>query len=82
MFLSPDSTSCLHSIQVYSSVDTAVQNLLVLLTPAGGPVLSLKHLGSSLFAGLANGSVAVFHQRPGGELRPPAAHFLDHAPCV
>uniref|UniRef100_H3CC92 Rho guanine nucleotide exchange factor 10 like n=1 Tax=Tetraodon nigroviridis TaxID=99883 RepID=H3CC92_TETNG len=52
------------SIHVYGSVDTTVQTLLVLLTPAGGPVLSLKHLRSSLFAGLANGSVAVFHQRP------------------
>lgn len=67
MFLT-ESSSCLHSIQVYGSVDTAVQKLLVLLSPAGGPVLSLKHLRSSLFAGLANGSVAVFQQRPGGEL--------------
>ncbi|XP_056897171.1 rho guanine nucleotide exchange factor 10-like protein isoform X1 [Takifugu flavidus] len=56
------------SIQVYGSVDTAVQNLLVLLTPGGGPVVSLKHLGCSLFAGLANGDVAVYHQRPGESL--------------
>lgn len=61
-------SSCFRSIHVYASVDTSVQNLLVLRTPAGGPVLSLAHLRSSLFAGLANGSVAVFHQRPGGEL--------------
>lgn len=57
----------LYSINVYGSVDTAVQVLLVLLTPDGGPVMSLKHLRSSLFAGLANGSVAVYRQRPGGE---------------
>lgn len=59
--------SCLSSIHVYGSVDTAVQNLLTLLTPDGGPVFSLQHSRCSLFAGLANGSVAVYHQRPGGK---------------
>lgn len=69
MFLSsdPDRSSCLCSIHVYGSVDAAVQNLLILLTPGGGPVLSLRHLGGSLFAGLANGDVAVYRQRPGGK---------------
>lgn len=65
-------TSCPPSIQVYGSVDASIQKLLVLLTPAGGPVLSLTHLGTFLFAGLANGSVAVFHHRAGGELGPAA----------
>lgn len=82
MFLRSDLSSCARSIHVYGSVDTAVENLLVLLTPTGGPVLSLKHLRSSLFAGLANGSLAVFHQRPGGERQRPALHLPDHGPCV
>lgn len=59
---------CLPSIHVYSSVDTAVQCLLTLVTPDSCPVLCLKHSLSFLFAGLANGKVAVYHRKTGGEL--------------
>lgn len=58
----------LPSIHVYSSVDTAVQCLLTLVNPDSCPVLCLKHSLSFLFAGLANGKVAVYHRKTGGEL--------------
>uniref|UniRef100_A0A3B4ZJ80 Rho guanine nucleotide exchange factor 10-like protein n=1 Tax=Stegastes partitus TaxID=144197 RepID=A0A3B4ZJ80_9TELE len=56
------------SIHVYGSIDTAVQCLLTLVTPDGCPVHCLKHSLSYLFAGLANGKVAVYHKKTGGEL--------------
>ncbi|XP_041654440.1 rho guanine nucleotide exchange factor 10-like protein isoform X1 [Cheilinus undulatus] len=56
------------SIHVYSSVDTAVQCLLTLVNPDSCPVLCLKHSQSFLFAGLANGKVAVYHRKPGERL--------------
>ncbi|XP_068186264.1 rho guanine nucleotide exchange factor 10-like protein [Antennarius striatus] len=56
------------SIHVYSSVDTTVQFLLSLLTPDGCPVLCIKHSLSYLFAGMANGTVAVYHRRTGERL--------------
>ncbi|XP_078026510.1 rho guanine nucleotide exchange factor 10-like protein isoform X2 [Epinephelus lanceolatus] len=56
------------SIYVYSSVDTAVQCLLTLVNPDSCPVLCLKHSLSFLFAGLANGKVAVYHRKTGERL--------------
>ncbi|KAG8002371.1 Rho guanine nucleotide exchange factor 10-like protein [Nibea albiflora] len=56
------------SIHVYSSVDTAVQCLLTLENHDSCPVLCLKHSLSFLFAGLANGKVAVYHRRTGERL--------------
>nr|XP_020485961.1 rho guanine nucleotide exchange factor 10-like protein [Labrus bergylta] len=56
------------SIHVYSSVDTAVQCLLTLVNPDSCPVLCLKHSLSFLFAGLANGKVAVYHRKAGERL--------------
>uniref|UniRef100_A0AAQ5ZFZ7 DH domain-containing protein n=1 Tax=Amphiprion ocellaris TaxID=80972 RepID=A0AAQ5ZFZ7_AMPOC len=56
------------SILVYGSVDTAVQCLLTLVNPDSCPVHCLKHSLSYLFAGLANGKVAVYHKKTGGEL--------------
>ncbi|XP_045912462.1 rho guanine nucleotide exchange factor 10-like protein isoform X1 [Micropterus dolomieu] len=56
------------SIQVYSSVDTAVECLLTLVNPDSHPVLCLKHSLSFLFAGLASGNVAVYHRRSGERL--------------
>ncbi|XP_059189077.1 rho guanine nucleotide exchange factor 10-like protein [Centropristis striata] len=56
------------SISVFSSVDTAVQCLLTLLTPDLCPVLCLKHSLCFLFAGLANGNVAVYHRTSGERL--------------
>ncbi|XP_040918128.1 rho guanine nucleotide exchange factor 10-like protein isoform X2 [Toxotes jaculatrix] len=56
------------SIHVYSSVDTAVQCLLTLVNPDSCPVLCLKHSLSFLFAGLANGKVAVYQRRTGERL--------------
>uniref|UniRef100_A0A669DBP1 Rho guanine nucleotide exchange factor 10 like n=1 Tax=Oreochromis niloticus TaxID=8128 RepID=A0A669DBP1_ORENI len=56
------------SIHVQSSVDTAVQCLLTLVNPDNCPVLCLKHSLSFLFAGLANGKVAIYHRKTGGEL--------------
>nr|XP_046252335.1 rho guanine nucleotide exchange factor 10-like protein isoform X2 [Scatophagus argus] len=56
------------SIHVYSSMDTAVQCLLTLVNLSSCPVLCLKHSLSFLFAGLANGKVAVYHRRPGERL--------------
>ncbi|XP_044068728.1 rho guanine nucleotide exchange factor 10-like protein isoform X2 [Siniperca chuatsi] len=56
------------SIHVYSSVDTAVQCLLTLVNPDRSPVLSLRHSLSFLFAGLANGKVAVYHRKTGERL--------------
>uniref|UniRef100_A0A8C3AI93 Rho guanine nucleotide exchange factor 10 like n=1 Tax=Cyclopterus lumpus TaxID=8103 RepID=A0A8C3AI93_CYCLU len=56
------------SICVYSSVDTAVHCLSTLVNPDGCPVLCIKHSPSFLFAGLADGKVAVYHRRAGGEL--------------
>ncbi|XP_042348552.1 rho guanine nucleotide exchange factor 10-like protein [Plectropomus leopardus] len=51
------------SIYVYSSVDTAAECLLTLMNPDSCPVLGLKHSLSFLFAGLANGKVAVYHRK-------------------
>lgn len=59
---------CLPSIHVYSSVDTAVQCLLTLVNADSSPVLCLKYSLAFLFAGLANGKVAVYHRRTGGEI--------------
>ncbi|TMS07701.1 Rho guanine nucleotide exchange factor 10-like protein, partial [Larimichthys crocea] len=56
------------SIHVYSSLDTAVQCLLTLENHDSCPVLCLKHSLSFLFAGLANGKVAVYHRRTGERL--------------
>ncbi|KAM9351293.1 rho guanine nucleotide exchange factor 10-like protein [Symphorus nematophorus] len=56
------------SIHVYSSVDTAVQCLLTLVNHDSCPVLCLKHSLSFLFAGLANGKVAVYNRRSGERL--------------
>uniref|UniRef100_A0A3P9MQX5 DH domain-containing protein n=1 Tax=Oryzias latipes TaxID=8090 RepID=A0A3P9MQX5_ORYLA len=56
------------SIHVHSSVDTAVETLQTLVNPDSCPVLCLKHSTSFLFAGLANGKVAVFQRAAGGEL--------------
>ncbi|RVE71204.1 hypothetical protein OJAV_G00072270 [Oryzias javanicus] len=54
------------SIHVHSSVDTAVETLQTLQNPGGRPVLCLRHSPSFLFAGLADGNVAVY-QRGAGE---------------
>uniref|UniRef100_A0A3Q3SB62 Rho guanine nucleotide exchange factor 10-like protein n=1 Tax=Mastacembelus armatus TaxID=205130 RepID=A0A3Q3SB62_9TELE len=56
------------SIHVYSSVDTSVQCLLTMMNPDTCPVLCLRHSLSFLFAGLANGKVAVYQRKTGGEL--------------
>uniref|UniRef100_A0AAQ5XK09 DH domain-containing protein n=1 Tax=Amphiprion ocellaris TaxID=80972 RepID=A0AAQ5XK09_AMPOC len=56
------------SILVYGSVDTAVQCLLTLVNPDSCPVHCLKHSLSYLFAGLANGKVAVYHKKTGERL--------------
>ncbi|XP_019205732.1 rho guanine nucleotide exchange factor 10-like protein isoform X2 [Oreochromis niloticus] len=56
------------SIHVQSSVDTAVQCLLTLVNPDNCPVLCLKHSLSFLFAGLANGKVAIYHRKTGERL--------------
>ncbi|KAM8753703.1 rho guanine nucleotide exchange factor 10-like protein isoform 2-T2 [Acanthopagrus schlegelii] len=56
------------NIHVYSSVDTDVQCLLTLVNTDSSPVLCLKHLLGFLFAGLANGKVAVYHRRTGEKL--------------
>ncbi|CAJ1055205.1 rho guanine nucleotide exchange factor 10-like protein isoform X2 [Xyrichtys novacula] len=56
------------SIHVYSSVDTAVQCLLTLVIADSCPILCLKHSLSFLFAGLANGKVAVYHRKAGERL--------------
>ncbi|XP_068453209.1 rho guanine nucleotide exchange factor 10-like protein [Clinocottus analis] len=56
------------SIDVYSSVDTAVHCLSTMVNPDSCPVLCLKHSLSFLFAGLANGKVAVYHRRAGERL--------------
>ncbi|XP_070766530.1 rho guanine nucleotide exchange factor 10-like protein [Enoplosus armatus] len=56
------------SIHVYSSVDTAVQCLLTLVNPDNCPILVLKHSLSFLFAGLANGKVAMYHRKTGERL--------------
>ncbi|XP_074538407.1 rho guanine nucleotide exchange factor 10-like protein [Halichoeres trimaculatus] len=56
------------SIHVFSSVDTAVQGLLTLVNPDSCPVLVLKHSLSFLFAGLANGKLAVYHRKAGERL--------------
>ncbi|XP_040009743.1 rho guanine nucleotide exchange factor 10-like protein isoform X2 [Xiphias gladius] len=56
------------SIHVYNSVDTAVQCLLTLVNPDSCPVLCLKHSLSFLFAGLADGKVAVYQRRTGERL--------------
>lgn len=58
---------CLQSIDVYSSVDTAIQCLLTLMNFDSCAVLCLKHSLSFLFAGLANGKVALYHRKTGGE---------------
>uniref|UniRef100_A0A7N6BXU9 DH domain-containing protein n=1 Tax=Anabas testudineus TaxID=64144 RepID=A0A7N6BXU9_ANATE len=56
------------SIHVYSSMNTAVQCLLTMVNPDSCPVLCLKHSLSFLFAGLANGKVAVYQRRSGERL--------------
>ncbi|KAG7519828.1 rho guanine nucleotide exchange factor 10 isoform X1 [Solea senegalensis] len=56
------------SIKVYSSLDTAVQCQLTLANPDSSPVLCLKHLLSKLFAGLHNGTIAVYQRKPGERL--------------
>ncbi|KAM4563381.1 rho guanine nucleotide exchange factor 10-like protein isoform 1-T2 [Odontesthes bonariensis] len=56
------------SIHVHSSVDTVVQCLQTLVNHDSCPVLCLKHSLSYLFAGLANGKVAVFHRKTGERL--------------
>ncbi|XP_029011115.1 rho guanine nucleotide exchange factor 10-like protein isoform X2 [Betta splendens] len=56
------------SILVYSSVDTAVQCLLSMGNPDRCPVLCLKHSLSFLFAGLADGKVAVYQRKVGDRL--------------
>ncbi|XP_030589782.1 rho guanine nucleotide exchange factor 10-like protein [Archocentrus centrarchus] len=56
------------SIHVHSSVDTAVECLLTLVNPDSCPVLCLKHSLSFLFAGLANGKVAVYQRNTGERL--------------
>ncbi|KAF3859876.1 hypothetical protein F7725_000131, partial [Dissostichus mawsoni] len=53
------------SVSVYSSVDTAVQWLLTLITPDRCPVLCLTHTPALLLAGLANGRVAVYRRNRG-----------------
>ncbi|XP_041861077.1 rho guanine nucleotide exchange factor 10-like protein [Melanotaenia boesemani] len=53
------------SILVHSCVDTTVQCLQTLVNPDSCPVLCLKHSPAFLFAGLANGKVAVFHRKAG-----------------
>ncbi|CAK6974425.1 LOW QUALITY PROTEIN: rho guanine nucleotide exchange factor 10-like protein [Scomber scombrus] len=55
------------SIHVYSTVDTSVQCLLILAIDSC-PVLCIKHSLSFLFAGLANGKVAVYHTKTGERL--------------
>ncbi|KAK2850779.1 hypothetical protein Q5P01_007055 [Channa striata] len=56
------------SIHVYSSVNTAVQSLLTMVNPDSCPVLCLRHSLSFLFAGLANGNVAVYERKTGERL--------------
>ncbi|KAI9532520.1 hypothetical protein NQZ68_031222, partial [Dissostichus eleginoides] len=56
------------SVSVYSSVDTAVQWLLTLITPDRCPVLCLTHTPALLLAGLANGRVAVYRRNRGERL--------------
>ncbi|KAM3871593.1 rho guanine nucleotide exchange factor 10-like protein [Diretmus argenteus] len=56
------------SILVYGSIDTAVQCLLTFSNPDGCPVRCLKHSGSFLFAGLANGKVAIYQRKTGERL--------------
>ncbi|KAK5862953.1 hypothetical protein PBY51_000018 [Eleginops maclovinus] len=56
------------SVSVYSSVDTAVQCLLTLFTPDRCPVRCLTHTPALLFAGLANGRVAVYRRNSGERL--------------
>ncbi|KAK2898072.1 rho guanine nucleotide exchange factor 10-like protein isoform X2 [Channa argus] len=56
------------SIHVYSSVNTAVQSLLTMVNPDSCPVRCLRHSLSFLFAGLANGKVAVYPRKTGERL--------------
>ncbi|XP_034091832.1 rho guanine nucleotide exchange factor 10-like protein isoform X3 [Gymnodraco acuticeps] len=56
------------SVSVYSSVDTAVQWLLTLITPDRCPVLCLTHTPDLLLAGLASGRVAVYRRNQGERL--------------
>lgn len=48
------------SILAYGSLDTGAQCLLTSQTPGAHPVLCLKHNADYLFAGLQNGTVAVY----------------------
>ncbi|XP_032087497.1 rho guanine nucleotide exchange factor 10-like protein isoform X2 [Thamnophis elegans] len=54
------------SILAYSSLDTGAQCLLTSRTPGAHPVLCLKHNTDYLFAGLQNGTVAVYARINGG----------------
>uniref|UniRef100_A0A670ZX04 Rho guanine nucleotide exchange factor 10 like n=1 Tax=Pseudonaja textilis TaxID=8673 RepID=A0A670ZX04_PSETE len=54
------------SILAYSSLDTGAQCLLTSQTPGAHPVLCLKHNADYLFAGLQNGTVAVYARINGG----------------
>ncbi|XP_056130102.1 rho guanine nucleotide exchange factor 10-like protein [Lampris incognitus] len=66
------STICLGlqdgNILVYGSVDTYVQSLQTFFSPEGRPVVCLKHAAAVLFAGLANGKVAVYRRKTGERL--------------
>lgn len=62
---------CLCSILVYSSIDTAVQCLLTFMNPDSCAVLCLRHSHSVLFAGLANGKIALYHRGTEGKHSPP-----------
>ncbi|XP_060546284.1 rho guanine nucleotide exchange factor 10-like protein isoform X4 [Pantherophis guttatus] len=54
------------SILAYSSLDTGAQCLLTSRAPGGHPILCLKHNADYLFAGLQNGTVAVYSRISGG----------------
>ncbi|XP_039223331.1 rho guanine nucleotide exchange factor 10-like protein, partial [Crotalus tigris] len=54
------------SILAYGSLDTGAQCLLTSRTPGAHPVLCLKHNADYLFAGLQNGTVAVYARIHGG----------------
>ncbi|MBN3317192.1 ARGAL protein, partial [Atractosteus spatula] len=61
------------SILIYGSVDTAAQCLLIFHSPERCPVLCLKHSANFLFAGLIDGTVAVYSRKSGEELWDPGS---------
>uniref|UniRef100_W5M5F5 Rho guanine nucleotide exchange factor 10 like n=1 Tax=Lepisosteus oculatus TaxID=7918 RepID=W5M5F5_LEPOC len=61
------------SILIYGSVDTAAQCLLIFHSPERCPVLCLKHSANFLFAGLIDGTVAVYSRKNGEELWDPGS---------